>query len=183
MKETTKSGFSPRTMTFCAVSAAVMCILGPMSIAIGAVPISFTNLVIYLSVFVIGRKRTTISYIIYLMLGMFGLPVFSGYSGGFAKLAGPTGGYLIGFIFMAVICGYFWEKSHNKYITAVGMVIATAVAYIFGTAWFVVLMKCTWAYALGICVFPFIVFDIIKIIIACVAGPVIRNRIAPFDTL
>ena len=85
---------SVKTMTMCAIMAALMCILGPMSIPIGAVPISFTNLVIYLTVYLLGAKKGCISYLIYMLLGVVGLPVFSGYTGGIAKLAGPTGGYL-----------------------------------------------------------------------------------------
>ena len=96
---------SVKTMTMCAIMAALMCILGPMSIPIGAVPISFTNLVIYLTVYLLGAKKGCISYLIYMLLGVVGLPVFSGYTGGIAKLAGPTGGYLVGFILLALISG------------------------------------------------------------------------------
>ena len=89
-------------LTLIALMAALTCILGPMSIALPftPVPISFTNLVIYFSIMVIGMKRGTISYLVYLLIGAVGLPVFSGFSGGLAKLAGPTGGYLVGFIFL-----------------------------------------------------------------------------------
>ncbi|MFR3344509.1 MAG: biotin transporter BioY [Anaerobutyricum sp.] len=91
-----------RPVTMCAIMAALMCILGPMSIPIGAVPISFTNLVIYLTVYLLGAKKGCISYLIYMLLGVVGLPVFSGYTGGIAKLAGPTGGYLVGFILLGL---------------------------------------------------------------------------------
>ena len=103
-------------LTTCALMAALMCILGPNSVPIGPVPVSLTNLVIYLAVYLLGTKGSTISYIVYLFLGMVGLPVFSGYEGGFGKLAGPTGGYLIGFILMAIVCGIFMEKSFADYI-------------------------------------------------------------------
>ena len=61
---------SVKTMTMCAIMAALMCILGPMSIPIGAVPISFTNLVIYLTVYLLGAKKGCISYLIYMLLGV-----------------------------------------------------------------------------------------------------------------
>ncbi len=173
-----KSVFSVRTISFCAVSSAVMCILGPMSIPIGTIPVSFTNLVIYASLFVTGKRRTTLSVIIYLLLGIFGLPVFSGYSGGFGKLMGPTGGYLIGFVFLAYIGGAFIEKSNgSKVISFIGLVLGTAAAYLFGTAWFVISMDCTWVYAFAVCVLPFIVIDIVKIILALIAGPAVRKRL------
>lgn len=165
-------------LTTCALMAALMCVLGPMSIPIGPVPVSFTNLVIYLTVYLLGMKGATVSYLIYLLLGAAGLPVFSGYAGGLAKLAGPTGGYLIGFILMALICGYVMEKSHlHVGITILGMIGATLVAYLFGTVWFVIQMQCDVWYALTVCVFPFIPFDIIKILIASVLGRLIRRAL------
>ena len=125
-------------LTLIALMAALTCILGPMSITLPftPVPISFTNLVIYFAVMVIGMKRGTISYLVYLLIGAVGLPVFSGFSGGLAKLAGPTGGYLVGFIFLALISGFFVEKfSGNIVMAVIGMVLGTAVTYAFGTIW------------------------------------------------
>ena len=90
-------------ITFMALMAAVTCILGPLSVPIGQVPISLTNLVIYFTVYVLGAWAGTGSYCIYLILGAVGLPIFSGFAGGLGKLLGPTGGYLVGFIFMAYI--------------------------------------------------------------------------------
>ena len=94
----------------CALMAALMCIFGPMSVPIGPVPVSLTNLVIYFTVYLIGMKGATVSYLIYMLLGIVGLPVFSGYQGGLAKVAGPTGGYLVGFILMALICDLLWKN-------------------------------------------------------------------------
>lgn len=162
-------------ITTCALFAAIMCILGPLSIPIGPVPISLTNLVIYIALYVLATRGTAISYGVYLLLGAFGLPVFSGYAGGLGKLAGPTGGYLIGFIFMIVISGVALEMSKaNVLITAIGMVLGTVVAYAFGTAWFVFQMKCELSYALSVCVYPFIPFDLVKIVIAAVIGKSVR---------
>ena len=98
-----KKKFSLTQLIFMALMAAVMCIAGPLAVPIGPVPITLTNLVIYIAVGVLGTAQGTISYCLYLLLGMVGLPVFSGYAGGLGKLAGPTGGYLIGFIAMALI--------------------------------------------------------------------------------
>ena len=73
-----KSKLSIHQLTAAALMTALMCILGPLSIPIGAVPISFTNLVIYLAVYLLGTRLGTISYLVYLLLGAAGLPVFSG---------------------------------------------------------------------------------------------------------
>ena len=176
--KTSSIKLTTKDIAYCAVFAAIMCILGPMSIPIGTIPMSFTNFVIYISVFVLGKRKTVISYFIYIIIGLFGLPVFSGYTGGPGKFFGPTGGYLIGFLFMAIICGYFAEKYEGKSIVTIcGMILGMAVDYIFGTAWFVFLTKTNAAYALAVCVVPFIVFDVIKIVIASFVGPMIKIRI------
>lgn len=167
-----------------ALMAALMCILGPMSIPIGAVPITLTNLVVYLAVYLLGTKKGTISYGIYLLLGIFGLPVFSGYSGGVAKLAGPTGGYLIGFIFMALVTGIVIKLAHYHVVWSVmGMMVATLIAYALGTGWFVVQAECSVAYALGVCVFPFLLGDFMKIVLAAILGPAIRKQLAKSNLL
>ena len=106
---TKKKSFTTFQMALIAVMAAITCILGPLSIPIpvSPVPISLTNLAIYLTVCLLGWKFGTISYLIYLLIGIAGLPVFSSFSSGFAKLLGPTGGYLIGFIPMALLLKSF----------------------------------------------------------------------------
>lgn len=175
---TVKSKLSIYQMSAIALMTALLCILGPMSIPIGAVPISFTNFVIYLAVYLLGTKLGTLSYMAYLLLGMAGLPVFSAYSGGLAKLAGPTGGYLVGFIFMAVICGVFIKKCHGKPLFSIlGMAVGTLVAYLFGTAWFIIEARCTLWYALTACVFPFLIGDALKILLASNIGPLLRSAL------
>ena len=167
-------------MALIGVMAAVTCILGPLSLAIpvSPVPISLTNLAVYFAIYVLGMKRGTISYCIYLLLGLVGLPVFSAFTGGAGKLFGPTGGYLIGFIFMALICGFFIEKWEKKlYMHFIGMVLGTAVCYIFGTAWLAYTAHMGFAAALAAGVIPFIPGDLVKIIIAMIAGPIIRKQL------
>ena len=180
--ENTKKITSTRQLTLIGVMSAVICVLGPLSLPIGLVPISLTNLAIYFTIYVLGRKRGTISYVVYLLIGLIGIPVFSGFSGGFPKLAGPTGGYLIGFIFMAFISGIFIDKFSNKiYVCFFGMVIGTIVTYLFGTAWLAYVAHMAFNKALAIGVFPFIIGDLIKIIIAALIGPQIRKRLIDAD--
>ena len=169
-----------KTMALIGVMAAVTCILGPLSLAIpvSPVPISLTNLAVYFAIYVLGMKRGTISYCIYLLIGLAGLPVFAAFTAGAGKLFGPTGGYLIGFIFMALICGFFIEKWEKKlYMHFIGMVLGTAVCYFFGTAWLAYTAHMGFAAALAAGVIPFIPGDLAKIIIAMIAGPVIRKQL------
>ena len=173
----TTSKFTIQQIAMIAVMTAVTCVLAPLSVPIGPVPISLTNLVIYFSLFILGTKKGTISYLIYLLLGLVGLPVFSGFTGGPAKLAGPTGGYIIGFIVMAVIAGLVIDNCHKPLIQLVGMIAGTIVCYLFGTVWFCIVADSTFKAALGICVIPFIPADLIKMIIAMIIGPMIKKRI------
>lgn len=166
------------TMTSCALMAALMCALCPLSIPIGPVPISLSILVILLTVFILGTRNAAISYVVYLLLGAVGMPVFSGFQGGLAKLAGPTGGYLVGFLPMIIISGIFIKKSkENLWISMLGMVIGIAVDYLLGTAWFVFQTGSTVAHALDVCVYPFIPFDLAKLVIAAVFGKLIHRAL------
>lgn len=167
-----------KNLTTCALFAAVMCILGPLAVPIGPVPVSLTNLVLYLCVMVLGTKKAFLSYIVYLLLGAVGMPVFSGYAGGIAKLAGPTGGYLVGFIPMVLIAGYVMEKANRDIIvTIISMIFGTAICYALGTAWFVFQTGSTIDHALTVCVYPFIPFDIAKIVIAVLVGGKLRTAL------
>lgn len=162
------------------VMAAVTCILGPLSLPlpISPVPISLTNFAIYLALYVLGMKLGTVSYLIYLLLGLVGLPVFSAFSSGPAKLFGPTGGYLIGFIFMAVISGFFidhWKQ--GKAMSILGMILGTAVCYFFGTLWLAYQAGLSFQAALAAGVIPFIPGDLAKIVICALLAPQICKRL------
>ena len=171
---------SPRRLVLIAMMTAITCILAPLSIPIpvSPVPISLTNLVLLISVYILGWKDASISFIIYLLLGLAGLPVFSGFSGGLGKIAGPTGGYLAGFIFMTVIAGLAVDIFSGKRLPAViGMALGTAVAYAFGTAWLAIQMDLTFISALSIGVLPYLAGDTLKIILAVIAGPMLKKRL------
>jgi len=161
-------------MAVTALMTAVTCILAPLSIPLpfSPVPISLTNLVIFISVFILGMKDATISFLIYLLLGAVGLPVFASFHAGLSVLAGPTGGYLIGFIFLALIQGFAMKYFDRKLIpTIIGMLIGMAVCYIFGTVWLAKLMSLSFKEGLFMGVIPYLPGDAVKIIIAVIVGP------------
>ena len=172
MEKTTAKHMSTAQMTVTALMTAITCILAP---------ISLTNLVIFFMAYILGMKLSVASYVLYLLLGTVGLPVFSGFSGGVGKLLGPTGGYLIGFIFLAAIAGFFVEKFPAKiYMHVVGMIIGMAICYIFGTAWLAGQLGMSFVAALGVGVIPYLPGDTAKIIIAIIAGPQIRKAVSRF---
>lgn len=168
------------TLTLIALMAAITCILGPLSLSIpiSPVPISFTNLAIYFTVMILGWKKGTASYLIYLFIGLAGVPVFSAFTAGPAKLLGPTGGYLIGFIFLALISGFFIEKWRGKiYMYIIGMVLGTAVMYAFGTVWLAYQASLSFGAALMAGVIPYLPGDAVKILLGVFVGNGIHKRL------
>lgn len=167
-----------------ALVTAVTCILAPMSIPIplSPVPITLTNLVLLTGLYVLNWKDSLISYVIYLLIGLAGLPVFSGFSGGPGKIAGPTGGYLAGFLIMLLIAGLIVHASHGKRIPSIfGMILGSAATYLFGTLWLAFQMDLGFMAALSIGVLPYLAGDLIKILIAAGIGPVIGGRIKSIE--
>ena len=171
-------------LTLTAVMAAVICVLGPISIAIpvSPVPISLGSMAVYLAVTVLGMKLGTLSCLIYLLLGLVGLPVFAGGSAGAAKLFGPTGGYLVGYLFLALIAGAFVGRyTENKWksiaFAALGMVLGTMVLYALGTAWLAYSAGMDFQAALWAGVIPFIPGDLVKMVIAVLLGSAVRGRL------
>ena len=163
-----------KQMVLIALMTAVTCVLGPLSIPLpfSPVPISLTNFAIFLAIFVLGMKNGTISFIIYLLLGAVGVPVFSSFRGGLQVLAGPTGGYLIGFIFLALIMGFALEHFDRKLVpTIIGIIIGMAVCYAFGTVWLAKLLSLSFKEGLMMGVIPYLPGDAAKIIIAAIVGP------------
>jgi biotin transport system substrate-specific component len=163
-----------KQMVLIALMTAVTCVLGPLSIPLpfSPVPISLTNFAIFLAIFVLGMENGTISFIIYLLLGAVGVPVFSSFRGGLQVLAGATGGYLIGFIFLALIMGFALDHFDRKLVpTIIGMIIGMAICYIFGTAWLAKLLSLSFKEGLMMGVIPYLAGDVAKIIIAAIVGP------------
>lgn len=171
---------SVRTMTKMAMVAAVFCVLGPLSIPIpiSPVPISLTNFVAFICVFVLEWKQAAVSYLLYLLIGLIGLPVFSGFSGGLGKFAGPTGGYLIGMIILIVIAGLFLKASEGKnwrLYYALGAILGETIMYVIGTGWLCKVLSVSFMEGLFMGVIPYLPGDAAKLIIALIIGKSLRR--------
>ncbi|QUF82812.1 biotin transporter BioY [Clostridium butyricum] len=175
-----------KNMVTIALMTAITCIVAPFTIPLPftPVPISLANLVIYISCCVLGCKKGTISFLLYLLLGAIGLPVFGGFSAGLSVVAGPTGGYLIGFIFCAIFTGIFVEKFEDKmYMYPVGMIIGTIICYAFGTAWLAFQLKLGFVEAMFMGVIPYLIGDGLKIALSTVLGYTLRSRLASMNLI
>lgn len=152
-------------MIFISLFVAVMVVCSQIVIPFGQVPFTLQTMAVFLSASLLGAKRSTCSMFIYILLGAIGLPVFSAFSGGLGFLLGPTGGYIIGFLFTAFVVGIMTEKLGKSYaILTVAMLIGLLACYSFGTAWFCFIMKKDILYGLLLCVVPYLIPDIIKIV-------------------
>lgn len=182
---TTKNFWNVKNLTLIALMTAIICILSPFSIplVISPVPITLGVFAIYLTLMILGMKRGVISCLLYILLGLIGLPVFSGFSGGAGKLLGPTGGYIIGYLFLALIAGFFidkfflCEKPNRWYLCPLGMILGTAVCYLFGTAWLAYQLELGFSKALAMGVLPYIPADLVKLALALLVGIPLRKAL------
>lgn len=170
--------FTARNMAFIALFAAITCVLAPISFNIGSIPISLGTFAVYLAGAMMGKKKGIAAVAVYILLGAVGLPVFTNFSGGLAKLLGVTGGYIIGYIPMVLLTGIFAEKS--KKLMPVGMVLGTAACYLFGTAWYVISTGSELVPALMVCVVPFLIGDALKIAAVSAISIPLKSRLDKF---
>lgn len=158
-------------MVYIAIFAVLIAICSWIAIPT-MVPFTLQTFGVFLAVGVLGGKRGTVAVLIYILLGAIGVPVWSGFTGGIGVLLNNTGGYIIGFLFIALI---MWgaEKlfGRKNWVMIVSMALGLVVCYAFGTLWFMMLyLKNTGAIGLGTvlgwCVIPFIIPDILKMALA-----------------
>lgn len=176
-----------KNITKIALFAAVLCIFGPFTITlpVSPVPISLVNLVIYIFAALFGTKNSLLGFVVYLLLGCVGLPVFSKGNAGIGYAVGPTGGYLIGFFFcsLGTSIGYkIGEKFSDKQIIKIiilisGMAIGTIICYLFGTLWLSYVNNLDFDKALAAGVIPFIPGDIVKIIVSVILITSLKKRL------
>ena len=168
-----------RDMTLIAVMAALICVAGPLTIPAGPIPLSLATFAVYMAGSVLGRKRGTIAVALYLVIGIIGVPVFSGFSGGFQKLAGVTGGYLVGYLPCAYLSGTGGEQREKTgwWFHVLMMVIGTVLLYAVGTAVFMLHTGNALGAALSLCVIPFLPGDAVKVAVAAFLTVPVRKAI------
>ena len=171
--KTGHEGIQTKDAAMIAVCAAVMAVCSWISIP-AAVPFTMQTFGVFLAVGLLGGRNGTLAVVIYLLLGAAGLPVFSGFTGGIGHLFGATGGYIIGFVFSALLM-WLMERFLGRSLKALvaSMIAGLLVCYAFGTAWFMVVYardsgSIGMITALSWCVFPYIIPDALKILLAAV---------------
>ena len=151
----------------CALFAAVCAVCSQLTIPIQPVPITLGTFAALMAGGFLGKRYGLIALVIYLILGMAGVPVFSMMRAGFSVLAGPSGGFIIGFAPMAFVVGLVMEKWGDSFKNMLlATVLGTAVCYAMGLAWFMFLTNTPIWPAMVMCMFPFLPGDLAKIILA-----------------
>lgn len=175
----TKQILSIKEMALISLMTAVLCILAPISIPIfiTPVPVSLGILAVYFTAYVLSPVQSLISVGLFLLLGLVGLPVFSGYSGGLGKIIGPTGGYIVGFLFTVYISSLFIHLRKGRLFDILGMILGLVFCYIPGTIWFSYQQGKGFVASLMLCVVPFLIGDAVKIIVSTMIGPEISKRL------
>lgn len=165
-EENKKKKFKTLDIVYIGLFAALIAVCSWIAVAL-TVSITLQTLAVCLTAGLLGWKRGTLTVVIYILLGMVGLPVFTGFKSGIAAVTGPTGGYIVGFVFTALIVGAAVEKIGKRlWQNILFMAIGILVCYLFGTIWFMLAYNVTFFSALSTCVLPFLLPDAVKIIIA-----------------
>ena len=146
----------------------------------GPIPLSLVTFAVYLAGSVLGSKKGTIAVGLYLMIGIIGVPVFSGFSGGFQKLAGVTGGYLVGYLPCAYLSGVGAEKrdSMGWWFHTLMMLAGTVLLYTIGTVNFMLHTGNGLGAALSLCVIPFLPGDAVKVAGATLITQTLKKAIS-----
>lgn len=167
-----KRFWSARTLTEVALGTALMVVCSLISIP-AAVPFTLQTFGVFVILVILGWKKGTLAILIYILLGLVGLPVFSGAKGGPAALFGPTGGYILGFL-LTGLCYWLYEKygQGRLPLQAAFLILGLVLCYAFGTLWFIRVYtgEITLARALALCVWPFILPDLAKLTLALLVG-------------
>lgn len=158
-----------RDIAFMGMLLGVLVISSWISIPM-VVPFTLQTFAIFLTILLIGTWKGFFVVLSYIALGLIGLPVFSGFKSGVVAIAGPTGGYILGFLLTAIVTGKLLEllpdKRSYRYLS---MFIGLTICYAFGTFWFVNMYTkaaMSFSKALSLCVIPFIIPDVLKILLA-----------------
>lgn len=176
-------------MAYIAVFTVLIAICSWISIP-AVVPFTLQTFAVFLTVIILGGKRGTTAVALYVLLGAIGVPVFAEFTGGPGIILRNTGGYIIGFIFSALVMwlmeSIFIKTLHVKHVIivqAASMVLGLLACYAAGTVWFMlVYMKDAGPIGLttvlGWCVIPFIIPDVIKMGLALLLGKMLRGPLS-----
>jgi biotin transport system substrate-specific component len=177
-----KKFLTVQDMTFIALFTALIAVCSWISLSFGQITFSLQTFAVFVTAGLLGTKRSTLSVIIYILLGVVGVPVFAGFSGGLSAVAGYLGGFIVGFIPAVIIIALAIEKIKfnnqfaNMVVAFIAMFIGDAVCFLCGGIWFKHVLALDWKTTFALSMAPYIVPDIVKMIVAVI----IVNRLRKY---
>ena len=158
---------------------AVLAVMAQISIPLPVgVPMTLQSLAVMLAGILLGHKKGTYATLIYILVGLIGIPVFSNFTGGYQCLVGPTGGFLLSFPLMAWLSGLGMKyRTHFRGALSLFLTLGNVVNLLCGTAMFCIVSGSTLIVGITSCILPFLPITIIKIVLAIIIGIQIRKRL------
>lgn len=164
-------------IVYCGIFATITAILSQIAIPMpGGVPLTLQTFAVSLVGILLGSKKGFISILVYVLMGAIGLPVFSGFSAGMGAILGPTGGFILSFPIMSFIVGLVCERTDNKILISLGMILASIPNYLVGAIQFSLVTGSSMYNAFLVSVLPFILVGILKAVLATIIGSMLRNH-------
>lgn len=172
------------TLTAMLTAVIAVCAIITVPLPFTPVPISLLVLGLFLAGGVLKKQYAALAALLYLLLGVVGVPIFSGFQAGPGVLFGPTGGYLAASPLMAFVTAWVIEKMGRNRIWSyfAGMAVALIVCYAFGTAWLAIYLKSSFQSALASAVVPFVLPDLVKLAVASPASLALSHALAKLET-
>lgn len=164
-------------MATIALMAAVLAILSPITLPIGPIPFTLGLLGVFFVGAMLPPAAAMASIGIYMLLGVVGLPVFSGFRGGPQVLAGPTGGYLLGYFLLALVLSMAAARTRHFGLQLLAGACGLALCYGVGTLWYMVVSGASFLSGLMLCVVPFILLDLLKLTVAVLLARLVSRRL------
>ncbi len=163
-------------MALCALFAAFLCVVSPIAIPLGPIPMTMGLLGVLLAGAVLGPIRGSTSVLLYLLLGLCGLPIFGGWQGGIGVITGPTGGFLWGYLPTVLLVGSLFSRrrKNNKsspFSGALFCFFGVLLSYTCGVFQYMGVANAPFSAALGICVLPFLLVDLVKCLLVGFLAP------------
>ncbi len=179
----TTTKLTTKDITQIGMFAALTAIGAFIAIPVGPVPITLQSFFVLLAGIVLGSKKAVYSQIAYVLLGLSGLPIFSGFSGGFQHMLKPTAGFLLGYIAMAYCVGKIAERENTSGNISLAVIAGTAVLYAVGLPYMYGILNVMLSKKLNIMqvlnmgMFMFIPGDTLKAVIAVYVGQSLKKRL------
>ncbi len=166
-----------KILAMVALMAAVLCVLSPLSIPIGSIPLTLGVFAVFLTAAMLPPLPALAALAVYVLIGALGLPVFSSFRGGPQMLVGPTGGYFLGYFIIVGAVALCCQKTASYALRMAVSVGALLLFYTSAALWYAFVTNTTIWVGIATCVFPFAIPDTIKAAAALALAAVLRRRL------